>query len=144
MIFAQKGALQLHSPRLRSFSSWQAYGLAVLITAAALAASVLLKPFIQRTPAVILVPAILLSAWFGGIGPGILSAVFSALGVGLFLFPPSPLLLSDPVASVFDLVAFALIVLLMSTTAARTRSAHARAELAAERTDRLQAVAVAF
>jgi PAS domain S-box-containing protein len=65
------------------------YLVAVAITGAALALRVLLEPLWgTAAPFVLLFPAVLLSAWIGGFGPGALATVGAALGVTYFWVEP--------------------------------------------------------
>jgi K+-sensing histidine kinase KdpD len=72
----------------RSTSVGLRYGLAVLSVAAALAGTQLLRAYFEPTPNSLFFCAIMLSSWFGGLGPGLLSGLLS---VGIidyyFIFP---------------------------------------------------------
>jgi PAS domain S-box-containing protein len=66
------------------------YGLAVLLTGLAVLASLLLAP--HWSPRHLLLPfypAVMLSAWFGGFGPGLLTTLLSALAMDYFWLPPT-------------------------------------------------------
>ncbi|HJX89443.1 MAG TPA: DUF4118 domain-containing protein, partial [Pyrinomonadaceae bacterium] len=62
------------------------YGLAVSSVAVALTFSLLLHPDVLVSPVFFL--AIMLSAWFGGIGPGLLAALLSTTAIDYFFLPP--------------------------------------------------------
>src|SRR5205809_6291706 len=65
------------------------YGLAVLLTALAIIASIVLAP--HWNPRHLLLPfypAVMLSAWSGGFGPGLLATLVSALALDYFWLPP--------------------------------------------------------
>jgi two-component system sensor kinase FixL len=62
------------------------YGLAVVSVAVALSVSLLLRPDVLVAPLFFL--AIMLSAWFGGIGPGLLAALLSTTAIDYFFLPP--------------------------------------------------------
>jgi K+-sensing histidine kinase KdpD len=65
------------------------YLVAVAITGAALALRVVLEPLWgTAAPYVLLFPAVLLSAWIGGFGPGALATVGAAVGVTYFWVEP--------------------------------------------------------
>ncbi|MBC8029764.1 MAG: sensor histidine kinase [Pyrinomonadaceae bacterium] len=70
--------------RLETSAVWR-YGLPVVSVAAALAATYVLQPYVFRTPLFFL--AILISAWLGGTGPGLLTVLLSTLCIGFFLSP---------------------------------------------------------
>jgi len=66
------------------------YGLAVLLTALAIIASLVLAP--HWNPRHLLLPfypAVMLSAWLGGFGPGLLATLLSALAMDFFWLPPT-------------------------------------------------------
>jgi PAS domain S-box-containing protein len=91
------------------------YGVAVASVALALFVTLSL----HHPP--IFIPAILLSAWYGGMGPGLLAAVLSVLGSIVYLLatrlPPRPVTLED----VAYLLVFALTALLVAWVVARQR-----------------------
>ncbi len=62
------------------------YGLSVVSVAISTCLTVLLEGFTFRTP--LFFPAILLSTWFGGTGPGLLSVLLSVLSINFFLLEP--------------------------------------------------------
>src|SRR3989440_5336554 len=66
------------------------YGLAALLTALAITASIVLAP--HWNPRHLLLPfspAVMLSAWLGGFGPGLLATLVSALAMDFFWLPPT-------------------------------------------------------
>jgi PAS domain S-box-containing protein len=64
------------------------YGIAVLCTAAALLVQQALGHRIDSTPFMVFFGAVMLSAWWGGGGPGLLSIGLSVLAVDYFFLPP--------------------------------------------------------
>jgi C4-dicarboxylate-specific signal transduction histidine kinase len=62
------------------------YGLAVISVAAALVLTILLEQYTDITP--LFYAAIVVSAWFGGMGPGLLAVVLSELAIDYYLVPP--------------------------------------------------------
>jgi PAS domain S-box-containing protein len=65
------------------------YGAAVLAVAVALLIKVLLDPVInEQSPFLLLAAGVMVGAWFGGLGPGLVATVFAALAANyLFLEP---------------------------------------------------------
>jgi signal transduction histidine kinase len=63
------------------------YGVSLLVFLIALLLTQLLWPFIQPNPTPLFFAAII-SAFFGGFGPGLLVSVISALAIDYFFFPP--------------------------------------------------------
>ena len=62
------------------------YGLAVISVAAALVLTTWLEHFTDITP--LFYAAIVVSAWFGGMGPGLLAVVLSELAIDYYFVPP--------------------------------------------------------
>ena len=66
----------------RSGISWlivQPYALAVATSLVALVASRLLEPYLQRLPLLLFFIAVLISAWYGGVRPGILATALTVI-----------------------------------------------------------------
>jgi K+-sensing histidine kinase KdpD len=126
-----------HSPAMR-------YGAAVAATALALGLALSLHPLMQGmvegSPVSVLLAAVAFSAWYGGLGPGIVATLLSASAGGYFYAPAMPV--RDAAGQVFlqQLLVFTLVALLISTLSGHLRAAHLRAEAANERVRRLQAV----
>lgn len=64
------------------------YTIALLSVALALGATLLLKAYLTPTPAALFFAAVMVSAWYGGLGPGLLTTVLSTLAVNYFFFEP--------------------------------------------------------
>jgi PAS domain S-box-containing protein len=64
------------------------YAAAVLAVAAALACTALAFPLAERSQLFLLLAAVVLSAWYGGAGPGLLATGLGALGQSLLSAPP--------------------------------------------------------
>ena len=64
------------------------YGIAVLSVAAALTASRLPAIHLQDAPVSLFLCAVILSAWFGGVGPGLVATTLSALAFNYYFLPP--------------------------------------------------------
>ncbi|MBW4493448.1 MAG: PAS domain S-box protein [Oscillatoria princeps RMCB-10] len=72
-------------------SHLQRYGLAAVAVALALLLTLALNPAMQRSPAPLFFAAVIFSSWYGGVGPGLLASVLSALSAHYFLpVPASP------------------------------------------------------
>jgi PAS domain S-box-containing protein len=99
------------------------YVVALLASALALLLTWLLQPFMQRNLFLWFFPAMVISALYGGLGPGLLVTLIASLSIGYFFIPP---LGSFAVGTeeLLRLGIFALVALLISSlTAARRRSA---------------------
>jgi PAS domain-containing protein len=66
------------------------YGVAVLAVGVAFAIKLLLDPLIvQETPFLLIFGAIMISAWYGGLGPGLLATVAAGLATDYFFLQPT-------------------------------------------------------
>ncbi|MEH2420676.1 MAG: PAS domain S-box protein [Nostoc sp.] len=64
------------------------YGIALLSVALALGGTLLLNPYLTATPAALFFAAVMVSAWYGGLGPGLFATVLSTLVINYFFFKP--------------------------------------------------------
>ena len=77
------------------------YGLSVLFVAISTSVTLMLQPSARVTPLFFL--AILLSAWVGGVGPGLLAAMLATLAVDYFFLPQTYSLdLTPPICLTFS------------------------------------------
>ena len=77
---------------IKRTSPFLRYGVAVLVVGVALGIKLLLDPVIpQDVPFLLLFGAVMVSAWYGGLGPGLLTMVLAGLATDyLFLRPQDP------------------------------------------------------
>jgi PAS domain-containing protein len=105
------------------------YGLAALLAGLAVLASLELAPL--WSPRYLLwpcYPAVMLSAWFGGVGPGLVTTLVSALMIAYVGTPPThSLMIRDP-GGLTGLVSFLSVGVLLSALNAQLLSAQRRAE----------------
>ncbi|CAN5659520.1 hypothetical protein BH18ACT11_BH18ACT11_21990 [soil metagenome] len=65
------------------------YVVAALVVGAAVLVKLLLDPLtVQDTPFLLILGAIMVSAWYGGLGPGLLATGLSALATDYFFLDP--------------------------------------------------------
>jgi K+-sensing histidine kinase KdpD len=64
------------------------YGIAVLSVAAALIISLWPPLHLEAAPVSLFLCAVILSAWFGGVGPGLLATALSVLAFYYYFLPP--------------------------------------------------------
>ena len=73
---------------LRSVKSRKAYGVALLAVAVALTCTYLTAPLAERSQLFLLLAAVIVSAWYGGLGPGLLATGASVAGHTAVMVPP--------------------------------------------------------
>ena len=90
--------------------------------------SLALSPWIQESPFSLFLAAVAVSAWYGGLGPGMLATALGGLVCAVFFLPPfaSPALAT--ITSAVRLVLFLLAAVLISSLSATLREARHRAE----------------
>jgi two-component system cell cycle sensor histidine kinase/response regulator CckA len=76
----------LELPKLRS--PFVRYGAALSAVCFAALISIWLRPFSQTTPFLFFYPAVIFSAWFGGLRPGLLATAICSLAANYFLLQP--------------------------------------------------------
>src|SRR5215208_1387462 len=104
------------------------YGVAALAVGVVLALKLLLDPWITaESPFLLLAGAVVVSAWFGGLGPGLLATFLGALCANYFFLPPEGTFTGLGVAFL-PLLLFALQGLLISWLIDALRSARSLAE----------------
>jgi PAS domain S-box-containing protein len=120
----------------RSFDWPVRYGVAALAVGAAVLIKMLLDPLTaQDTPFLLILGAIMVGAWYGGLGPGLVATGLSALAVDfLFLDPKISFTTVGP--ELLDLTAFVLEGVLVCVLTASLRAARDRAERVALNAER--------
>jgi PAS domain S-box-containing protein len=108
----------------RTASTVMRYGLAVLCVAAAVLVTELLQQFTNGPPGFVLLAAVMISSWAGGLGPGLLAVLLSALAVD-YIFVPPLYSLSLKIEYLPRLVLFGLLALLISWLSDRRKRAEA-------------------
>jgi signal transduction histidine kinase len=118
-------------------SRWSRYGVALGSVALAMAIAMLLRPVIEPSLFPLFFAGVMVSAWYGGLGPGLLATLLAMLAIESFF-------IHDRSASRYlhgyvRLTAFALVSLLMnSLTAARKRAEEALRQAHADLEFRVQ------
>lgn len=105
------------------------YAVAFLAVAFALAVRLLLQPILgEAAPLLAFVPAVLVAAWYGGYGPGLLATVAGGLAGTWFFLPPHRGLGLE-LADIIHVGIFAFTGMTVSLLHSRLSSARARAAL---------------
>lgn len=89
------------------------YGVALLNVALALAVSLLLGSLTQPTPLALFYVAVMVSAWYGGLKPGLVATVLSTLVISYFIPPYNSLSIINP-GNLLRLGVFVIAALLIS------------------------------
>jgi hypothetical protein len=98
---------------------WAGCGRAAALTGAALLLSYVLNPLSPAAPCPLFLAAVVLSAWRGGLGPGLLASALSTLAIDYFFEVPRWALAIDDLATALDLAAFAFTATLVSILVGR-------------------------
>jgi signal transduction histidine kinase len=112
----------------RSPSTARRYGVALALSALALGLTLALEPYIQSTRFVVFFAALGLSAWYGGLGPGLVTAVVAVVAVDYFIIPPTDTLRPQDARDLVPLAAFTFVAILISSLSQSLRVARAQAE----------------
>src|SRR5712691_6271367 len=102
------------------------FGVACVSVVLVLVLSLALRPIVDKLPAVPFFAAVAFSAWYGGLGPGLLSSALSVLAVDYFFIPPSYGLTPHDPAAVFALAIITLVAVLISSLSANLQRARDR------------------
>ena len=87
------------------------YGVAIAVVTAALAVKYLFTDLGSEHPFVLLPAAVIVAAWYGGRGPGLLAAVIAALGADILFLPPAGLaILGDDLFALVALLVEAILI----------------------------------
>ena len=114
--------------------SWLRYGVAALAVGVVLVAKLLLDPLIaEQAPFLLLALAVVVGAWFGGLGSGLLATVLGAITADYFFLPPVGSFTKLEVAFL-PLLLFTLQGLLISSLVEALLAARRRAEESAQKT----------
>jgi len=111
--------------------TWQRYAVALLVTAVALGLRALLTPLWgDALPYFTLYPAVLVAAWYGGLGPGVVATMASTLTATVLWVHPRWTADPHDVASIVGVVGFVVLNAAVCVLVARLRRAN---EIAGER-----------
>src|SRR5262245_50415223 len=63
------------------------YAVAVLATALSILLKLLLEPLVGESPALLFSGSVIISAWYGGLGPGLLATALTTLALAVHFLP---------------------------------------------------------
>jgi signal transduction histidine kinase len=123
-------------------AGWASYAAATALTLAIIAARVGLNPVLghEHDRHLFLLPAVMLAAWVGGLGPGCLATLLCTVALSLLWRTPSARTYSS--SGTADIVLFFLVGVAVSALIESLRVARANAESAREARDQLLAIVV--
>jgi K+-sensing histidine kinase KdpD len=102
----------------------------VICSAAALGMSLIVARVAADVPPLLFLGAVALTAWYGGLWPGLVGTALGFLALDYFFeFPAYSLAISDP-RTLLDSLAYVLIAVMLGSLNAQLRRARARAEVA--------------
>ncbi|GAB4234591.1 MAG: hypothetical protein Kow00121_62340 [Elainellaceae cyanobacterium] len=104
------------------------YSVALLSVAVALGVNLLLRPYLEPTPTPVFFAAVMISAWYGGLVPGLLATALSTLAINYFYIEPFHSLGLPSVGYVARLSVFVMAATLINSLNQAQRSAQRRAE----------------
>jgi PAS domain S-box-containing protein len=139
------GARRTVSALLPATSVVRRYGVAALLMAAAQALRFALQPWLgPNVPYLQFFPAILIAAWYGGLGPGLAATTAASVLAAMYLFLPPDGMAVGGTADLISLSLFSATGVGISWLSARVRTAeggqHLTASLAAARAEWLDAI----
>jgi two-component system sensor histidine kinase KdpD len=120
------------------------YGAAVLASAGSAVLALLLRPYVDVNPFPILLAAVTFTAWYGGMGPGLIATLLGTAILDFLFFAPTFTLTIHYWTDAVNLVVFALVAVLISSLNARLLSARRRADAARAEAEAARAEAEAL
>ena len=128
-----------HAQALRP--SFLSYAVAGGLAVGALGLTRLIWPVIEPTSSPLFLAAVVVSAWYGGFGPGLLTTALGALGKVYFFLKPTSSLRIEDAATALQLCLFVVLAFLISSLTGALRRAHSNnvALVAQEQTARAAA-----
>ena len=109
------------------------YGVAVGVVAVALAIKYIFSGLGADHPFILLPAAVIVAAWYGGRGPGLLAALIAAVGADILFLPPAGIgVLTDDLLPVAAQLAETVLIVEITVRLQRTRELARRAAASAE------------
>ena len=114
--------------KLKIDSRSRPYGVAVFTVAVSLMLTLALKPLLQGSIFGIFFGAVAVSSWYGGLGPGLLASLLSAILSAYFLLPPAFSLTVSSLGAIVRLSMFLVVTLTIASLTAELQTAKKRVE----------------
>jgi signal transduction histidine kinase len=110
----------VHRPQTFA-SPYVRYAVAAVACALAVIGQLLIWPYIPPSPQLLFYPAVLVAAWYGGLGPGAFAVLLSTMAMAHWFLPPQTSWERDD--DVLDMAVFIAMGLIVAALMARARSA---------------------
>ena len=102
------------------------YGIALLTTAVAIGLTLVASEYFARTIFLLVFCAVGISAWYGGLGPGLVATLLGMLAIQYYLVPPSGSLKAFESSDLVAVGIFVLVASMMSVLSGSLREAGCR------------------
>lgn len=109
------------------------YSFSVISTALALLLTLLLRPLLSQTVLALFFAAVTVSAWYGGLGSGLLSTALSTIFINFLVLPLYTAAPVNPLTRLIPIGVFVLVTLLINSLTSQLSAAKRRAEAALAR-----------
>lgn len=98
----------------RNNLAWR-YGVAVLSTGLTTGVTILLHRYLSHGVMALLMASVMISAWYGGFGPGLLASILSVLASQFFFFPPIYSLAVESGDDIAQIIMFSIVTVLITS-----------------------------
>src|ERR1043165_3462553 len=102
--------------------AWR-YGVAVLSTGLTTGVTILLHRYLSHGVMALLMASVMISVWYGGLGPGLLASILSVLASQYFFFPPIYSLAVESGDDIAQIVVFSIVTILITSLAQAQKKA---------------------
>jgi PAS domain-containing protein len=104
----------------------RAYGLSLLLTLLASLLTLAAWPLLYKIPLILFLATVALSAWYGGLGPGLFATALALIVSALFIMPPGVGVTEQSLADLGRLGLFSVVGALLSALQAQRQQAEER------------------
>lgn len=99
------------------------YGVAVLSTSLTTGVTIWLHQYLSHGVMALLMASVMISVWYGGLGPGLLASVLGVLASQYFFFPPIYSLAVESGDDIAQIVVFSIVTILITSLAQAQKKA---------------------
>lgn len=116
--------------------AFRRYGSAAVFTMASLLVSLALRPLVEKASFDLFYCAVFLSAWYGGLGPGLFAALLSTLAIDITSAGSFPILRLQYTSATVNMLIFWAVAVITSTLSARLKQTTAQLVAARDELER--------